>query len=108
MMLFMFSIAGIPPLMGFGPKFYVFNAAVAADLTWLAAVGIATSVISAFYYLRIIKTMYFDDPAPAIAPSRDRVEGALILLAALFVSPLGLFLLAPLDAASMTAAGSLF
>ncbi|MDP8995355.1 MAG: NADH-quinone oxidoreductase subunit NuoN, partial [Pseudomonadota bacterium] len=49
MALFMFSLAGIPPLMGFWPKFYVFLAAVQADLTWLAAVGIATSVIGAYY-----------------------------------------------------------
>ena len=107
MMLFMFSIAGIPPLMGFWPKFYVFNAAVAADLTWLAAVGIATSVIGAFYYLKIIKTMYFDDPAPAYAPSRDWAEGAVIVAAAVFVSPVGLFLLPWLGAMSTNAAAAL-
>ncbi|HEY6917417.1 MAG TPA: NADH-quinone oxidoreductase subunit NuoN [Allosphingosinicella sp.] len=108
MAIFMFSIAGIPPLMGFWPKFYVFQAAVAADLTWLAAVGIATSVIGAFYYLRIIKVMYFDEPAPAFEARRDLVTGALILLAALFVSPLGWFALEPLTAASLNAAGALF
>jgi len=108
MAMFMFSIAGIPPLMGFWPKFYVFQAAVAADLTWLAAVGIATSVIGAFYYLRIIKVMYFDDPAPAYENRRDVVTGALILLSALFVSPLGWFALAPLTQASLNAAGALF
>ena len=108
MMLFMFSIAGIPPLMGFWPKFYVFSAAVEANLTWLAAVGIATSVISAFYYLRIIKVMYFDEPAPPIAYGGGRVEGGLIAAAAIFVSPIGLLALAPLDAASLTAARALF
>jgi NADH-quinone oxidoreductase subunit N len=108
MALFMFSIAGIPPVMGFWPKFVVFNAAVAADLTWLAAVGIATSVISAYYYLRIVKTMYFDEAAPAFALSRDRVGGVMILLAALFVSPLGYFAIPYLDSASRTAAGALF
>jgi NADH-quinone oxidoreductase subunit N len=106
--MFMFSLAGIPPLFGFWPKFLVFQAAVKADLTWLAAVGIATSVIGAFYYLKIVKTMYFDDPAPAFQPSRDRLESVLIALAALFVSPLGYFTIPLLNAASLNAAGSLF
>src|SRR5205085_1020688 len=65
MAMFMFSLAGIPGLFGFWPKFLVFDAAVQANLTWLAAVAIATSVISAFYYLMIVKRMYFDAPAPA-------------------------------------------
>ncbi|HTH27367.1 MAG TPA: NADH-quinone oxidoreductase subunit NuoN, partial [Sphingobium sp.] len=65
--IFMFSLAGIPPLFGFWAKFLVFDAAVAAGLTALAAVGIAASVIGAFYYLKIVKTMYFDEPAPAYA-----------------------------------------
>jgi NADH-quinone oxidoreductase subunit N len=108
MAMFMFSLAGIPPLMGFWPKFYVFNAAVAADLTWLAAVGIATSVIGAYYYLRIIKTMYFDEAAPAYERSPDRVGGILIAAAALFVSPLGYLLIGPLDLLARNAAGSLF
>ena len=108
MAMFMFSLAGIPPLMGFWPKFYVFNAAVRADLTWLAFVGIATSVIGAYYYLKIVKTMYFDDPAPAFERSRDWMEGLLIAAAALFVSPLGYLLIRPLEFASRNAAGSLF
>jgi NADH-quinone oxidoreductase subunit N len=107
MAMFMFSLAGIPPLMGFWPKFYVFNAAVKADLVWLAAVGIATSVIGAYYYLKIVKTMYFDEPAPAFEHSRDWVQGALIAAAAIFVSPLGYLLIAPLSQASVNAASSL-
>src|SRR6185436_5498336 len=63
MAIFMFSLAGIPPMFGFWPKFLVFQAAVQADLTWLAAVAIATSVISAFYYIMIVKKMYFEAPA---------------------------------------------
>jgi NADH-quinone oxidoreductase subunit N len=105
---FMFSLAGIPPLFGFWPKFLVFQAAVQADLTWLAAVGIATSVIGAFYYLKIIKTMYFDEPAPAFEAGRDPVEGVLIALAALFVSPLGYFAIPYLGAAANNAAAALF
>jgi NADH-quinone oxidoreductase subunit N len=108
MALFMFSLAGIPPLMGFWPKFFVFNAAVEGHLTWLAVVGIATSVIGAYYYLKIIKIMYFDDPAPAYERGRFTVESAMILLAALFVSPLGYFLIGPLDTVSQNAARALF
>ncbi|MDP9414919.1 MAG: NADH-quinone oxidoreductase subunit N, partial [Pseudomonadota bacterium] len=106
--IFMFSLAGIPPLFGFWPKFLVFNAAVQADLTWLAAVGIATSVIGAYYYLKIVKTMYFDDPAPAYEPSSDPLGGALIMASALFVSPLGYFSIPLIDRAAQNAAGSLF
>ncbi|MFL6861496.1 MAG: NADH-quinone oxidoreductase subunit NuoN [Allosphingosinicella sp.] len=105
---FMFSLAGVPPLLGFWPKFYVFNAAVAADLTWLAAVGIATSVISAYYYLKIVKIMYFDDPAPAYAPTRDLAQSVLIAAAALAVSPLGYALVGPLARLSANAASALF
>jgi NADH-quinone oxidoreductase subunit N len=108
MMFFMFSLAGIPPLLGFFPKFIVFQAAVAADLAWLAALGIAASVISAFYYLMIIKIMYFDEPAPAFQRNRDLPETVLIAVAALIVSPLGWYLIGPLGTLSRNAAGALF
>ncbi|OYX27000.1 MAG: NADH-quinone oxidoreductase subunit N [Rhodobacterales bacterium 32-66-7] len=55
----MFSLAGVPPTLGFFAKFYVLNAAVAADMVWLAVVGAVTSVVGAFYYLRIVYFMYF-------------------------------------------------
>ena len=61
----MFSMAGIPPLAGFFSKFYVFIAAVEAHMYVLAIVGVLTSVVSAFYYLRIVKIMYFDEPVEA-------------------------------------------
>lgn len=108
MAMFMFSLAGIPPLMGFWPKFFVFNAAVGAGLAWLAAVGIATSVIGAYYYIKIVKVMYFDEPAPAFERSREWVEGLLIAAGALFVSPVGYLLIGTLDQLSRNAAGSLF
>jgi NADH-quinone oxidoreductase subunit N len=108
MAIFMFSLAGVPPLFGFWPKFLVFDAAVKADLTWLAFVGIATSVISAYYYLKIVKTMYFDDPAPAFGPTRDPAQAVLVVLAALFVSPLGYLAIPYLGAATMNAASALF
>ena len=108
MALFMFSLAGIPPLFGFWPKFLVFQAAVAADLTWLAAVAIATSVISAFYYIMIVKLIYFDAPAPAFAETREPIGAGLILASALFVSPLGYLAIPMLDRATLVAATSLF
>jgi NADH-quinone oxidoreductase subunit N len=104
---FMFSLAGIPPFLGFWSKFAVFSAAVAANLAWLAAVSIAASVISAYYYIMIVKTMYFDEPAPAFAATREPAGTALILASALFVS-FGVILLGPLDRATLWAAASLF
>jgi NADH-quinone oxidoreductase subunit N len=67
----MFSLAGIPPLAGFFAKFYVFMAAIDAHLYTLAIIGVVTSVVGAYYYLRIVKIIYFDEPAPAF----DRVIG---------------------------------
>ena len=106
--IFMFSLAGIPPLFGFYAKFAVFSAAVDAGLFPLAVVGIAASVIGAYYYLRVVKTMYFDDPAPAFAPMESKVEGGLIAVAAIFVSPAGYLLIPVLGAWTMAAARALF
>jgi NADH-quinone oxidoreductase subunit N len=65
MAIFMFSMAGIPPLAGFFSKLYVFLAAIESGLYVLAVVGVLSSVVGAFYYLRIVKLMYFDEPAEA-------------------------------------------
>ncbi len=105
---FMFSLAGIPPLFGFWPKFLVFDALVAIGLWPLAMIGIATSVIGAYYYLKIVKTMYFDEPAAAYAPAESKVENGLIALSAIAVSPLGYLAIAPLGVASAAAAQALF
>ena len=83
--IFMFSLAGIPPLFGFWAKFVVFDAAVAAGLLPLAAIGIAASVIGAFYYLKIIKTMYFDEPAAEYAKAGSKLENGLIAACAVFI-----------------------
>jgi NADH-quinone oxidoreductase subunit N len=107
MLAFMFSLAGIPPFLGFFSKLYVFNAAVAANLTWLAVVAIAGSVISAFYYIMIVKTMYFDEPAPVYAETREPVGSILLIASALAVS-VGMVFLGQLDQATRWAAGSLF
>ena len=66
MAVFMFSMAGIPPLAGFFGKLYVFLAAVQGGYWTLAVIGVLTSVVSAYYYLRIVKVMYFDQPAGAL------------------------------------------
>jgi NADH-quinone oxidoreductase subunit N len=72
----MFSMAGIPPLAGFWGKFYVFKAAVDQGLFALAVIGILTSVVSTYYYLRIIKIMYFDD----VVETFDRLQGGAMTL----------------------------
>ena len=62
LLILMFSLAGIPPMAGFFAKYYVFIAAIKAGLYTLAVIGVLASVIGAFYYLQIVKTMYFDEP----------------------------------------------
>ncbi|MFB0611523.1 NADH-quinone oxidoreductase subunit NuoN [Aurantiacibacter poecillastricola] len=103
----MFSLAGIPPLFGFWGKFVVFQAAVQADLIALAAIGIAASVIGAFYYIKIVKVMFFDDPVDTVKGESDVPHWVLLGLCALFVSPLGYLLIAPLDNVADLAAASL-
>jgi NADH-quinone oxidoreductase subunit N len=106
--IFMFSLAGIPPLFGFWPKLLVFQAAVASGLVALAVAGIVGTVVGAYYYLKIVKVMYMDDPGEPYARAREPVQGALILLAAIAVSPLGYLLIGPLAAITDRAAGSIF
>jgi NADH-quinone oxidoreductase subunit N len=105
---FMFSLAGIPPFFGFWPKLLVFNAAVDAGYIALAVAAILGTVVGAYYYLRIIKVMWMDEPAEPYAKARQPLQGALILLAAILVSPLGYLLIGPLGALTDRAAGSLF
>jgi NADH-quinone oxidoreductase subunit N len=63
MALFMFSLIGLPPTVGFIGKFYLFSAVIQAKLYWLAVVGVLNSVVSLYYYARIIKHMYFNEPS---------------------------------------------
>ena len=104
----MFSLAGIPPLFGFWGKFVVFQAAVQADLVVLAAIGIAASVIGAFYYIKIVKIMFFDEPAGRITGEADGWHWALLVICALFVSPLGYLLNGVLGEFANGAAAALF
>ena len=71
MAIFMFSLAGIPPLAGFFAKYFMFMAAIRGGLMPLALIGVLTSVVTAFYYLKIIKTMYFDEAMRVIDPLPD-------------------------------------
>ncbi|KAB7786866.1 NADH-quinone oxidoreductase subunit NuoN [Methylorubrum populi] len=102
----MFSLAGIPPLAGFFAKFYVFAAAIQAGLVTLAVVGVVTSVVGAFYYLRLVKVMYFDE---AKAPYERIPPGSAIVLGVSSAVVVLFFLIpAPLVAAAGDAAKSLF
>jgi NADH-quinone oxidoreductase subunit N len=106
MLVLMFSLAGIPPLAGFFAKWYVFSAAVKAGLFTLAVIGVLCSVVGAFYYLRIVKVMYFDEPAGAVDPMRVELR-AVLGVAGLF-NLLFVIYPAPLVAAAAAAAKSLF
>ena len=102
----LFSLAGIPPLAGFFAKYFVFLAAIKAGLYVLAVIGVVTSVVGAYYYLAIIKIMYFDEPAPRFAPVRGELK-AVLGIAGLF-NLLFFVYPAPLIAAAAKAATSLF
>jgi NADH-quinone oxidoreductase subunit N len=101
----LFSMAGVPPLAGFFAKFYVFAAAIKAGLYALAVIGVLASVVAAYYYLRVVKIMFFDDAKQAFLPV-DRGAGLIMTIAGLFVL---LFVLvpAPLVDAALVAARSL-
>jgi NADH-quinone oxidoreductase subunit N len=102
----MFSLAGIPPLAGFFAKFYVFLAAINAGLFTLAVIGVLTSVVGAYYYLMIVKTMYFDQPAQSF----DSMPGLLRLVLGVsgVINLLFFAWPAPLLTAAAAAAKSLF
>ncbi|NQW09757.1 MAG: NADH-quinone oxidoreductase subunit NuoN [Alphaproteobacteria bacterium] len=106
LMIFMFSMAGIPPLAGFFGKWYVFLAAVEAGLFGLAVIGVLASVVGAFYYLRIVKLMYFDD---AENPLDSKVAGdlRLILYGSAAVTLLFFLVISPIYDSARAAAASL-
>jgi NADH-quinone oxidoreductase subunit N len=105
--IFMFSLAGVPPAAGFFAKLYIFLAAIDAKLTGLAVIGVVTSVIGAFYYLRIVKVMYFDEPVAAFdSPIAGELKGVLLVTA---LVTLFFFLLpGPVVGSAELAASSLF
>ncbi|MDQ0316274.1 NADH-quinone oxidoreductase subunit NuoN [Amorphus orientalis] len=102
----MFSLAGIPPLAGFFGKFYVFLAAIEGGLYALAIIGVLASVVSAFYYLRIVKLIYFDEPAEPFEPMPGELR-VVLGLSGVFIL-FFVFVAAPLEAVATAAARSLF
>jgi len=104
--LLMFSLAGIPPMAGFIAKFYVFLAAVKSGLFMLAVIGVLASVVGAFYYLRIVKIIYFDDPVEDFEPM-PRELAAIFGAAGLFVLVFFIYP-APVLKAAQNAAAALF
>ena len=103
MMLFMFSMAGIPPLAGFWGKLYIFMAAVEAKLFWPAVLGVLASVVASYYYVRIVKVMYFDDSPDSLDQPTFGVNRAVAFVAAILVT---VFSLAPQPLSSMAAAAA--
>jgi NADH-quinone oxidoreductase subunit N len=101
----LFSMAGIPPLAGFFAKFYVFAAAIQSELYALAVIGVLASVIAAYYYLRVVKIMFFDDPQASFLPV-ERGAGFVMTVSGLFLL-LFVLLPAPLVDAALTAARAL-
>jgi NADH-quinone oxidoreductase subunit N len=100
-------MAGIPPLTGFIGKLYIFLPAINAELYTLAIVGVLASVISAVYYLRIVKIMYFDDIVETLDRPSDKSIGWVLALSSLFVVALT-FYPSPVMTNAAKAAASLF
>src|SRR5579883_440558 len=102
----LFSLAGVPPLAGFFAKFYVFLAAIKAGLYVLAVIGVLASVVGAYYYLAIVKIIYFDEPAAGFAPMPHELK---VVLAACALFNILFFLFpGPIVGVASAAAQSLF
>ena len=99
----MFSLAGIPPTVGFAAKLGVLEALVDAEHTFLAIIAVIASLIGAFYYLRVVKVMYFDEPAEALDAPAMGVARAVAFAAALLIA---VFSLAPQPLSSVAAAAA--
>jgi NADH-quinone oxidoreductase subunit N len=101
--LFMFALTGIPPFAGFVGKYYVFLSAVKAEMVWLAVVGVLASLVSAYYYLRLVVIMYFKEGVSS--PSSKRNIGVVL---ALFITAFFVFQLGVYPSVILDLAGSLF
>ena len=105
--IFMFAMAGIPPTAGFFAKLYIFLAAIDAHLVGLAVIGVVTSVVGAFYYLRIVKVMYFDEPLGTFdRPIAAELKWVLVVTAV--VTMFFILLPDPIVGSADTAAAALF
>jgi NADH-quinone oxidoreductase subunit N len=89
--LFMFSLAGIPPFAGFFGKYYIFISAIKADLTWLAIVGVVSSAISVYFYIRIVVLMYFKESSSELTLTESRTGLFAVIIASILVILLGIF-----------------
>ncbi len=105
-MILMFSLAGVPPLVGFFGKFYVLQAAVQAGLVWLAVAGVIASVIAAFYYIRIVYYMYFGEETEALDGTMAPAQWA-FLVASAAIMLLGVINLFGVDGMAAAAAAAL-
>ncbi len=92
MTIFLLSLGGFPPMAGFIAKWYVFSAAIKAGYVWLAIIGVLTSVVSVFFYLRIVVMMYMTASGESISrfPSVPKIAGAALVLSALAIFYLGI------------------
>jgi len=108
LLILMFSLAGIPPLLGFFSKFVIFQATVEAGLVAFAAIAIAASVIGAFYYIKFVKVMFFDEPADVVTGKSGAANWVVLILCAAIVSPLGYLMTRSLTDLADKAAASLF
>ncbi len=108
LLLFMFSLAGIPPLLGFYAKFVIFQATIEAGLVAFGAIAIAASVIGAFYYIKFVKVMFFDEPTGVVTGRSETGHWVLLFLTAAIISPLGYLLTPSLTDLAGKAAASLF
>ncbi|ANY20726.1 NADH-quinone oxidoreductase subunit N [Tsuneonella dongtanensis] len=108
LLLLMLSLAGIPPLFGFWGKLVVFQAAVDAGMIAIATIAIAASVIGAFYYLKVGKVMFFDEPADKVKGPNDWAHWALLVVSTVFISPLGYLLTGWLGGLADKASAALF
>ena len=92
MAVFMFSLAGIPPLAGFTGKFYIFSAAVKAGYLWLTIIGVLNSVLAVYYYLRVTVLMYMKEPTREFGPlSISPLVVAVLLITIYFTIQLGIY-----------------
>jgi NADH-quinone oxidoreductase subunit N len=107
LLFFMFSMAGIPPLAGFFGKLYIFLAAIQAELYGLATIGVLSSVVAAFYYVRIVKLMYFDEPSEAFERPLGREMTVILAATAIIVACFAVIVSPVVDFAG-TAAAALF
>jgi NADH-quinone oxidoreductase subunit N len=106
MTIFALSALGLPPMSGLWGKYYVFKAAAGAGLVWVAVAALVGSVVAAYYYLKLIKVMWFD-PSPGAIDTPPAEAVAITYATALFAFPVVLVALIVLDPAAQTAAAAL-